>query len=306
MFSTSDRHEPARALYREAYDTATGAGSPALEVDVLMRAHLGLAHPDDFELRPIAADRLQMLGVDDVEISWEAAFLHAGIAMVRADRARLDDSMATLRALTPLIRARPRRFGLAFTEAAAALITGDLVAAETHLDITLTEGLARYPESWVMSVYSSLLLGIRHAQGTVGELEPVVASLLEESPHFPTWLVVATVAALDNGDTRTARRHWDTLREDRLASLIPDHTWTAGMGFAGRIAVALGDEATARIVYERLGPHAGRMLWAGTCTYGPADEVLALLATAAGDHQAAAAHTAVAEDMVQRLRAPAG
>ncbi|MCB1005853.1 MAG: AAA family ATPase [Acidimicrobiales bacterium] len=305
LLSTSDRHEPARLLYREAYDTATRSGSSTLEVDVLMRAHLGLAHPDDFELRLVAADRLGVLGVDDVEISWEAAFLHAGNAMVQADRALLDECMAALRALTPLIRARPRRFGLAFTEAAAALIIGDLDAAEAHLDATLTEGLARYPESWVMSVYSSVLLGIRHAQGRVGELAPVVASLLEESPHFPTWLVVATVAALDNGDTRTARRHWDTLREDQLASLIPDHTWTAGMGFAGRIAVALGDEPTARIVYERLGPHAEHMLWAGTCTYGPAAEVLALLAAEAGDHQAAAAHAAVAEDLVQRLRAPA-
>ena len=83
-----------------------------------------------------------------------------------------------------------------------------------------------------------------------------------------------------------------------------DFTWLASQLIGGRAAAFAGDPEVMRRYAERLVPWAGLSCWQGTCSYGPVDTTLALLARATGDDAAAAAHAEVARSVADRLQAP--
>jgi hypothetical protein len=204
--------------------------------------------------------------------------------------------------LTPRLLGRSRRFGLAFTDLSVALAQGRVDDADALLEVVLTEGLQQYSEAWVTSVYASLLVAVRNAQGRLGELAALGEGLIEATPDFVTWRVLVAACALDNGDVEAARRHWDVARRDDLGGVIEDTTWTTVMSLAARVAVGLGDQESAAMIRQRLGPYSGRMMWSGVGIYDPVDESLALLADSEGDTEAAEHHRQIAAAMVERLR----
>ncbi|MFN8021662.1 MAG: AAA family ATPase [Acidimicrobiales bacterium] len=301
LFASSPEADLGRSLYHEARDVAIRSENERLVRTVLMNAHLGLAHPDDLGLRWHAADTLA--GFDDVEARWEAAFLHANLALVAADRHLFDDSVSRIRELTPQVRRRSRARSLMQVDAVDAFVRGDLAAAEQLANHSLEAGLAGYSESWALAIYAALLIPVRQAQGRLGELWPLVEERMRLQPAFTSWHALAAPMADARGDHATAHELLALLRERKL-DLVEDTTYTAVSSMLAIPVWRAADHELATVLYERLSPYEGQMSWNGLSTHGPIDAALALLADVLGDRDAALRHKTLARQLVARIDAP--
>ncbi len=295
----------ARALYGEARALAAGDGDAALEVAVLMTAHLGLTHPDDLEHRRRAARRLAEVCGDDTSLAWEAAFLAYGVGLVGGDGALVDESIERMRELTHRVADRPRFFGMHFTEASYAHLRGDLDAAETHAHRAVEIGSRIYPASRVFAVFSGITMAVHTARGTRAEFAPLVEEFVAGAPESVTWRSVAAVVAADRGDHDTVRRHLEPVVAADFGSRSPDLAWTAVAVLAAQAVVAVQDRPAARRLAELLGPYSGRMSWDSVCAHGPIDAALARLAAVVGDGVAHERHRDRALALVGELGASA-
>jgi hypothetical protein len=68
-----------------------------------------------------------------------------------------------------------------------------------------------------------------------------------------------------------------------------------------RTAGALGEVRAAQILFDLIVPHAGRMSWAGSCTYGPIDLALGLLCRVLGEDTRADEYFASSNSLVRSL-----
>ena len=89
-----------------------------------------------------------------------------------------------------------------------------------------------------------------------------------------------------------------------MAGSFRDFTAVAGLMFGGRAAAAIGDRELGARFREMLAPWSGLGVWQGTCSYGPVDATLMVLARLAGDAAAMDRHRAVAEAWIERMDAP--
>ncbi len=300
LMALTDEARLGRALYHQALATAEGAGDPGALRKVWMNAHLGLSHPDDIGARRRACAGL--LALDDHEAQWEGSFLAFGLALIDADRARLESSLGALRRLTGRVKQRDQQRALHQVEAAAAFIRGDLGRAEQLAGEAFEMSLASYPVSWASGIYAALLVPIREAQGRAGDLLGDVAALTEAAPGFITWHAIAAAVAYARGDTEVMARELSLLAA-RDFQFAEDLTWTAVATMVCRPVWAMDDGATAAALYERLLPFAGSMTWNGLSTHGPVDAGLACLAAVRGDAAAVGRHLAASARLVHRLDA---
>lgn len=302
LFSTSELAGRGRALYREAWDLARGLGDPEVEAAVVAHAHMGFAHPDDFELLVEAADRMRELAGSDPEMVWESAFVRFQCSSIVGDAAATAAALEEMRAYLPLATRRPRNFGLAFSESAYAALTGDFDAAERFAEEAYSIGVERFDPSWATSIYGLLLLTIRTGQGRSGELGDAIAMMMQDLPDYLPFRSAAAFVAINNGDRSEARRHLDVVARDGFANLVKDVGHTSVLVAAARAAAAVGTTDEIAALIEMLFPFSGKMSWNGVATMGPVDEALALLADACGDHEVAGVYRAAALELAERFR----
>lgn len=292
-----------RDLFRTAWTTAHASGDPELEAAVLMNTHLGLHDPDELIERERATERLRSLAGEDADRCWECAFLDFTHAMLRGDGASASDALSRMRHLHTEPKDQPRDFGMAFCESSWATIQGRFDDAEEHANRALAIGTKRYSASWAFATYGALVLAMRDAAGELGTLLAAVEQAVHEFPEQTNLHgALACVAAL-NGDERRARRELRFLVSDGRLDVLRDLTWTGATALAGRAAVIVGDERFAGIAADALRCSVDRMSFLGVATVGPIDEVLAEIARARGDADAARVHVAAAHRIVDRLGA---
>jgi AAA ATPase domain len=301
LLAMSDESDMGRSLYRQALALAENAGDPATLRTIRLNAHLGLAHPDDLAARRRATAGL--LALDDLEAQWEGNFLRFSLALIDADRRTLDESIVELRRLTSMVKQRNQRRALHQMESAFAFINGDLDEAARLADTTFQISLESYPMSWAMSIYAALIVPVREAQGRVAELLSEVTALLESSPDFITWHVVAACVAYARDDEVGMARELDHLAK-RDFRFVEDFTWTACATIVCRPIWAMRDRAAADALYSRLLPYSGQMTWNGLSTHGPVDAGLACLASVLDDSDRAIRHLEKCRQLVDRLGAP--
>ncbi|MET0325289.1 MAG: BTAD domain-containing putative transcriptional regulator [Ilumatobacteraceae bacterium] len=301
LMAVSDDAPMGRALYHEALTIAESLGDRGLLRTVWVNAHLGLYHPADLGWRRSVAREL--LTLDDLEAQWEGQYLRFGIALIDADRARVDDALVQLRRLTELVKQRDHQRSLLQVETAHAFVAGELDRAETLATETLDANLASYPVSWATGIYAALLVPILEAQGRVGDIASEVQALSRSAPDFVTWRVLSAGLAYANDDRSAMADEVDHLAAAGFP-FAEDLTWTAVVATMCRPVRALGDVRSAAVLYERLLPHSGSMTWNGLSTHGPVDAGLACLADVLDDRAAVAHHVEIADELVRRLGAP--
>ena len=301
LLAVSNNAERGRAMYLEAHQLAMDSLDPHVTRRVLMNAHLGLDHPDDIELRRVAATRLGEFA--DPEAMWESRFLQFGLGLIDADLAVVERCVTELRQITPFVRERPRDRGLLQVESAYAHICGDFDAAEAFANDALRTCLESYSESWAMAVYCALIFPIREAQGRVAELSGALSLLLAGAPDFITWHAIDAFLGQASNDQDRVERELAYLRTRRL-DLVPDLTWTAVASMVCRPIWSTKDHGLATALRADLSPYSGQMTWNGLSTHGPVDNGLALLAATVGDTEAVAKHVAIARSLVERIGAP--
>lgn len=303
-YSMTGNAERSRRLFLEA---ERGARSDRVRMRVLPFAYLALGMPGDLDRRAAIGQELIALGRAHGDAVAEFEGLHVSFsAQVQAAAgARLRATLDRMTELIDRVGDVGRRWALLYLSAGLAHLEGDLAAAE-RIAATAHDQLAPVAESRATAALYGQLFGLALARGTVGELTPFVTGLVADQQGVPAWHAVAALCLVESdpaGALDHARR--------AVAAAEPDFTWLAAHVVAGRAAalVAAGDGSASDPgllddIATRLAPYSGQATWQGTCSYGPVDTTLALIARARGDRDRARSLAARAAAQATSLRAP--
>ncbi|NNH74633.1 AAA family ATPase [Nocardia uniformis] len=176
------------------------------------------------------------------------------------------------------------------------LLRGDIDRAEE----LFAEFHARIRRSGMTNAVLSGLIGGLTVGWARGDLSGMVDQIAEAYAALPDLMAhIYSVALVHAGKRELARQVYDQAKPPR------EGIYPVMMSvFRGASAIQFDDDDTIREMYEYLLPHAGTIvgLEAGISAYGPLDAVLASLAVALGDHDAAVAHAERARRLLERAR----
>jgi tetratricopeptide (TPR) repeat protein len=132
---------------------------------------------------------------------------------------------------------------------------------------------------------------LRRDQGRIAEEEATVRASVEEFPWYPVHRAALVCLLADTGRIEEARVELDDLAQDGFRRLYRDNEWLLGICLASDACAALGDTASATVLYEQLLPYVGRhAVGFGEGSVGVVDRYLGLLAAALGELDRAVGH----------------
>lgn len=172
-----------------------------------------------------------------------------------------------------------------------ALLEGRFAEVEDLARHTLGIG-ARMPGLDAGGVHGVQMFTLRREQGRLAELGPVVRQIVQGSADAKLWRPGLALVYVELGELDDARREFELLARDDFAAVARDGVWMASTAYLAEVCCALADAARAAPLYERLRPHAGRNLLAGTsiACVGAADMLLGMLAATQRRWEAAEQH----------------
>ena len=303
-WSMTGQADRSRRLFEEALATPA---PPEIRRRVLPFAYMALGLPGDVDARRRCADELLALGAehDDAVARYEGLHLAFSVRLQEGDGPGLRRTHAEMTALVDRVGDVGRRWALQYLSAALAHLDGDLDAAERHAGSAFAQ-FAPVSESRATAALFGQLFGLRLVDGRVAELRPALEQLVADQPGVPAWNAALALSLVEADPPRavaTARRVLELVQED-FSRLVAHLVGARAVALVVR-AGAAGDDGLLDAYRGRLAPWSGRISWQGTCSYGPVDTTLALLAAAAGDDAGARRLAAAARAQAQRLRAPA-
>ncbi|HEV7771686.1 MAG TPA: AAA family ATPase [Conexibacter sp.] len=153
--------------------------------------------------------------------------------------------------------------------------------------------------------YGIQMFSIRREQGRLAELAPAVRILAAGGERDGPWRPGLVAVLVELGMEREARRELGRIAAEGIEGLRTS-LWTATLTYLADAASALGDEATAALVYPELEPLAGVNVMIGhlVCCYGAADRYLGMLAATLGETQRAEEHFERALELNRRMGMP--
>lgn len=300
--SMTGNAERSRRLFLEADAVAT---PPAVRMRVLPFAYMSLGLPGDLPARRRRSEELLALAAahGDAVATYEGLHLAFSVHLQEGDGTALRRRHAEMTALVDRVGDVGRRWALHYQAAALAHLDGELEEAERLSNAAFAQ-FAPVSPSRATAVLFGQLFGLRLVQGRAAELHPALERLVADQPGVPAWTAALALSLV----TVDAERAVATARH-ALTIVQEDFSWLAGH-LVGARAVALAVRAGASdagllAAYRaRLAPWSGLVSWQGTCSYGPVDTTLALLAAAAGEDADARRYAASAVAQAERLGAP--
>jgi DNA-binding SARP family transcriptional activator/DNA-binding CsgD family transcriptional regulator len=173
------------------------------------------------------------------------------------------------------------------------------VMAQRYLEANRVLGLDGSPS------HSMQLFGIRREQGRLEELRPAVQLLARVGQG--DWAFQPGLLALlvEGGMHDEAREELGRMRAADGFAVIPHDFRVASLVYLTDACAALGDAASAALLYPELKPLSGGNIMVGqlVACYGAADRYLGMLATAMGEWESAAAHFEAALALNRRMGA---
>lgn len=274
---------------------------PKLRAEALYQCHSALPEPDHLQEREAIAQELEVLALThcDHRLLWYCNVAKVQNCLERGDIVLIDQAIATLEALATELREPVLRWQVTTFRAMRLYIAGELAAAEAaalnawRMGACVGDEAARH--SYCMHVTGWLRIA-----GRLSEAEALVREMAVRFPGLIGWRIVLTAIEADLGRPDAARRMLAEVMEDPRALHEP---FTLSMlAPLSEICSYLGTAEMARVLYKRLLPYA--QLWGNVTfahnTYGPVQRHLGMLATRAGDLDAADAHF---EDALARSEA---
>jgi hypothetical protein len=194
------------------------------------------------------------------------------------------------------------RWQCTHSRTAIATIQGRFDDAERLAELQRDLG-SRMDQPDTMFIYAAHVTMLRFEQGRLGEVRPVVAATVESSPGVPAWraaLAIATVQAglLDEAAVMIT----DEL--DRGFPLPRYVVWSTGSAMWAIATAAVGNAPAATLLYDRLAPYAGQVVFNGVNAWMTIDHHLGTLAAVAGRPVLARGHLADAAALHERMGAP--
>lgn len=293
-----------RALLDEALAAARVSADPATLAHVLISRCVALWHPSTLEERLGHGAELEGLvtQLGDPHLGYFTNW-YRGAALMEA--ARVDDAGRAIERCaeyaSSLGQAMPA-WTQTFTVAGWEYLHGHLDAAERLAEETLEIG-TRGGQPDALLYFGVLLLAIRMHQDRVEE----IAEFIEQAGTTPDPLdgidALWGLTACRLGREADARAVLDRLARDDFTH-VPEHqAWGAIHWALALVAAHLGDTARAAVLYERLAPYAGQLVYPGLVVFGSVDATLGVLAATLGRTQEAADHFARAETLAERTGA---
>jgi hypothetical protein len=186
-----------------------------------------------------------------------------------------------------------------------AIVRGDLADAERLAGEGLT--LAERHDELALSFYGAQMLWTWWQKDVLPTMEAAFNAILEQAPsdYAITRAALALLLA-ETGRIDAARAQLQRLSPGEFAVVADDQTDGLAMAVLAPVCEATGDGDSAKLLYLRMEPYAGRMITvrppSGLC-FGPADHYLGLLAAARVDFPLARQHLEASLDMARRVDA---
>ena len=301
LHQAGDAHR-CRTLAGEAIDIARASGDVEALAYALGHGGQAVAFPDTLrESEDMITELAELTEVlDDPSMSFRAAAASLVVGLVRADRSRIESSLATIRALAASVPEPVFVFQRLMAESCCALANGELDKAEKWAIEMFEAGSASgQPDAFV--VFSAEFFNARYAQGRTGEL---VEELVRTARHPKSNSIARAFAALaliQSGRSDEAREL--ALAED-YSRVRWDWLWLLAIFLWADVCSRLGLVERADELYELLVPCAGGLAVGGTLVMGSIPWALGALAATLERYEQAEAHFAAAAEIEEGFGAP--
>jgi class 3 adenylate cyclase len=284
-------------LAEEALALARSSADPNALAAVLRGARVGIWAPETLELRLSLveefADSAATLG--DPALSVWAQNDAISSFVEHGDLPRARDAAERGRALADELGEPTLQWFECFNRAGLDLLHGDLAAGERLVEQAFRLGQeARQPDA--VLIYGGQIAFIRVYQDRGEEIIEMLrqsASAFAGVPAFRAGLA-SVLCWLDLHDE--ARPILEQAASDRFEHLGSTSVTLTSLALYADAAFEASDDRAATILYERLEPFAGQIVWPGTAGYGHVRMYLGLLAAVLGEHRRADEHLQFARE----------
>jgi hypothetical protein len=296
--------DPARRqeLSDEAVATARRVGDARTLCHVLSARFVPVWRPDTLAERlEDSAESVRLADeLGDPVAQFRSIHWH-GVALVEA--ARTDEAGRAVdreAALADRLGDPTARWLATYDRANLAIIAGRLEEAERLAGDALAIGMeSGQPDAGPF--YASQLTNIRYEQGRLAELQPMIAETVANNPGIPGFRGLLALACLEGDlDAEAA----ELLAAERLELLPRDLTWLAANVLWAHVSAGVADERQAPLLYERLSPYAGQLVYTGISIWGDVDHALGRLAAVLGRHEDAERHFVTSSERYAACGAP--
>ncbi|MFD8494474.1 AAA family ATPase [Amycolatopsis sp. NPDC059657] len=286
----------------EALRLAELSGDPLALADAFRARQHAISGPAGLRERLALARRMiELPEPEDAELWGRLWRIDASCELGQFDM--VDVELAALKVLAERIRWPLAHWHLHRLSAMRALVAGRFAAAEAAADQAFD--WAKRTEDWsAIGVDTAFRVEMLLLQGRHDEIMDAViaARPIVRLPIF--WSSIGRFLA-DAGDLAGARENFDDLRPV-LRSLDRDGRWLATVGYAGDLAIALGERDAMELCLELLLPHTGLCIAGGSgsvlCT-GSVSRVVGMLSAALGSLDEADRHFTDAVKLEDRVGA---
>ncbi len=294
--------ERRKALSDEAVALARRLGDPPTLCQVLSARFVPVWIPETLDERLEGADESVRIAdqLGDPLAQFKAIHWH-GVALVQA--ARMEEARRAVereKALAARLGEPTARWLACYDDANLAIVAGRLDAAERLAGEALALGLeSGQPDA--RSFHATQLMNVRHEQGRLAELQPMIAATVRDNPGIPAFRALLALACVE-GELR--ERAAELLLAESLAELPHDVTWLAGHVIWAHVCVGVGDADRAEALYERLEAYGAQIAYTGISAWGDVDHALGRLATLLGRYEEAERRLAASSERYRRAGAP--
>jgi DNA-binding CsgD family transcriptional regulator len=186
---------------------------------------------------------------------------------------------------------------------ALALLQGRLAEAEAAAERSREWGRLLTGRD-ASGIYGIQMFSVRREQGRLSEFAPVVRVLLAGDGDGGAWRPGLAALFAEVGMVDEARRELERVRREGLDQ-FRQTLWLGSLTYLADAARAVGDAATAALVYPELLPLAGVnvMIGHGVACYGSADRYLGMLAATLGRTDEAEERFLAAAELERSMRA---
>jgi DNA-binding CsgD family transcriptional regulator/tetratricopeptide (TPR) repeat protein len=242
------------------------------------------------------------VALGDLELQAEAMEWHVAALMALG---QIETAASELAFVDELAKRTRQPFMVHVSEhyrSALALLQGRLAEAEAAAERSCEWGRLLTGRD-ASGVYGIQMFSVRREQGRLSEFAPVVRVLVQGEAGA-AWRPGLAALLAELGMVDEARRELARIQRDGLDQ-YRQTLWLASLTYLADAARAVGDEATAALVYPELLPLAGAsvMIGHGVALYGAADRYLGMLAATLGRPAEADRRFEAAAELERRMGA---
>ena len=297
--------ERRQTLADEALAIAEASGDEAVIVRVLNNLAYALMSPPMLERSLIrtaeALERANRLG--DPVLTFFAANWRRQACAQAGDTREMDRCTEIMAALADRLKQPMLTWVHTFGLAWLAIIRGDTEAADRLANEAVVIGQeSGQPDAEF--IWGGQMVVIYHQRGVLDQLQPVIQSMVSDSPSLAGVLSGALIAAdIEAGRIDEARSRMSAFAEGGF-ELEMNPVWISGMAFYAEAAIELGEPAFAAPLFEQLAPWADQWSDNGATAANPVSHFLGGLATVLGRYDDAARYFERSAAMCRAIGAP--